>query len=336
MRYGLSVVLCVAAAAGLAQVDAVKLLQTTNAALREDPVAAEMLLDLVKVGVTDSVMTRKTQHHRVPLGFLLPAIGIKWQYLDTAKQKFVGTVTNSGVYALDFFSEHDVILDVASHLPHYQELAYQGYKAQKDVGRAKGKHDYGAAPFDTLPTATNWAKYKLHCELTPAKERRPLLDSLFFLLDEGERVTDHPNFWSQHLQVGLYGAFCMDCNHDCHPEIHPYEIIWWLDLNQPDDVRKWFVGTFQEGSNRFPKWSRYGSARVSIPFHVDAGKNVTIAVEQIGQAPLVTGHAELQAQGLTVYNRISLRVKSLGDGYLSLELEGPKDAFAGSITIATK
>jgi hypothetical protein len=246
------------------------LLLKTNSELRNDPVATEMILDMVDVWVSDSVLPRKREHHHVPGGFMWPLVGIKWQRIRETKQKYVGTIQAFDIGRRRILTENDVNFDVASHLPKYQQLALEGYEVQKRIGRAKRRTNYNAAPFDSLPTADNWNRYTLHCEVTPPRDQLGLLDSLFFPTAEGSRLEDHPNFGTVNRQIAVYGAFCSDCNHNCHPEIHPYEWIWWLDLTQPDSIRKWYFALFQEGSNRFPKWSKFASGPIDIPFVIPA------------------------------------------------------------------
>lgn len=246
-----------------------ELLLLPNSELRESALETERLLDLVNVWVADSILPTEIERHRFPGGFAMPWIGIKWQRIDSVKQKFVGTTVGFGVAKRGILTENDVIFDIASHLPHYQALAFRGYQAQKEIGRAARRVDYNAAPFDSLPTADNWHKYTLHCELTPEKRMRPVLDSLFYPTDKGDSLESHQNFSDGNRQIGLYGAFCSDCNHTCHPEIHPYEWIWWLDLTAPDDEKKWFFGMFKEGSNRFPRWSKGPKlGAIQVPFAV--------------------------------------------------------------------
>lgn len=244
------------------------LLLKPNSELRNDPVATEQILDMVDVWVGDSILPRKTEHHHVPGGFLFPLVGLKWEYIEPAKQKFVGTIVGFGVNEHGALTENDVCFDIASRLPHYQQLAFEGYQAQKEIGRRKSAIDYNSTPFDTLPTNETWQRYYLHCEVTPPRERLQVLDSMFFPTEEGDRLSHHPNFDTVNRQIGVYGAFCSDCNHACHPEIHPYEWIWWLDLTQPDSIRKWYFGLFKEGSNRFPKWSKREEGTITIPFSI--------------------------------------------------------------------
>jgi hypothetical protein len=70
----------------------------------------------------------------------------------------------------------------------------------------------------------------------------------------------------------MYGVFVLDCNHACHPEIHPYEWLWWLKLTPLEKTRgnfnkTWLLGLFRESSNRFILWSqRPRVGTISIPF----------------------------------------------------------------------
>ena len=75
--------------------------------------------------------------------------------------------------------------------------------------------------------------------------------------------------------MGFYGAYCLDCNHNCHPEMHPYEWTWWLNLKDGESTNKtWLIGLFHEGSNRFPKWSKNPmTGEIKIPFAFAIGQD---------------------------------------------------------------
>ena len=71
--------------------------------------------------------------------------------------------------------------------------------------------------------------------------------------------------------MGFYGASCLDCNHNCHPEIHPYEWIWWMNLHgtAPKD-KIWMLGMLKDGSNRFHHWSHNPkTGKTTVPFAFD-------------------------------------------------------------------
>ena len=83
--------------------------------------------------------------------------------------------------------------------------------------------------------------------------------------------------------MGFYGAFCLDCNHNCHPEMHPYEWTWWLNLkNEQSTDREWLIGLLHEGSNRFPKWSKNPiTGEIKIPFVFSTAPAADTAMQQI-------------------------------------------------------
>jgi hypothetical protein len=323
------------------------LLSKPNSELRNDPMATEMILDMVDVWVADSILPRKREHHHVPGGFMWPLVGIKWQRIRETKQKYVGTIQRFDIGHRRVLTENDVNFDVASHLPKYQRLAFEGYEVQKEIGRAKRRIDYNATPFDSLPTEDNWNRYTLHCEVTPPRDRLDLLDSLFFPTKKGSRLEDHPNFGTVNRQIGVYGAFCSDCNHTCHPEIHPYEWIWWLDLTQPDSIKKWYFAFFKEGSNRFPKWSKKSFGWITIPFAIPlTTDSLSITVVNGAAEPrtwfhgrtsaLDTGSPARDPEGAYSFEaKILVTEKTNSHVRGVVRVSGNKNDFAGSLTFST-
>jgi hypothetical protein len=83
--------------------------------------------------------------------------------------------------------------------------------------------------------------------------------------------------------MGFYGANCLDCNHNCHPEIHPYEWVWWMNLHNGDESAKtWLLGLFYEGSNRFRHWShnpKTGTTTIPFAFKIKDGTNHEPGIE---------------------------------------------------------
>jgi hypothetical protein len=114
--------------------------------------------------------------------------------------------------------------------------------------------------------------YDLHCELTPPKKMRDSVNAYFYPCMHGCNLDRHPNFYDMKPTVGLYGVFVLDCNHACHPEIHPYEWLWWMKTTAEDRAnnnfnKNWMLGFFKESSNRFILWSRPPRVgTISIPF----------------------------------------------------------------------
>lgn len=252
-----------------------KYLLLTNKEIIGNDTINEKIVDLVEPMLLDSVLLRKKQHHRLFLvGWLIHAFGgYNWRAVDMHKQKFVGTVINEGRSGSFEYTEWDIKYHLNFHLQKYLFKDFSAYDLQRkyhrqDV-RPSHRTNYKVAPFVRDSNNIDSRLYDLGCELTPPAAFIPQLNYMFFpTLPDGGSCQNHPNFECKKPTMGFYGSYCLDCNHNCHPEMHPYEWTWWLDL-QNDNSRKktWLIGLFHEGSNRFPKWSRNPmSGEIKIPF----------------------------------------------------------------------
>ena len=142
--------------------------------------------------------------------------------------------------------------------------------------RPSHRTNYGVAPFVRDSSNIDSRLYDLGCELTPPPAFIPQINYLFFpTLPGAGGLKQHPNFGTPHPTMGFYGSYCLDCNHNCHPELHPYEWTWWLNLQNENSTDKtWLIGLFHEGSNRFPQWSRNPlSGEIKIPFAFEKTEN---------------------------------------------------------------
>lgn len=261
------------------------LLNSSNQEISADNALNEQILDLVEVYLTDSILPIKRQRHRVVGAALLPMFGYKWLTINYRKEKFVATATSNlrvPREGSDLFTEYDVNWNLTSVIPRYQKLEEQGYMRMKEIGRKGKKHNgYEGEPFVEINENSNLERYHLHCEHTPLIDYRPMINQLFLPVISPMNTDKHPNFRDMRPSIGLYGAFVSDCNHHCHPEIHPYEWIWWMNLSDSvsngKNGKEWLIGLLREGSNRFPKWSpapRIGE--ISVPFAFPADKNELI------------------------------------------------------------
>lgn len=256
-----------------------------DSVLRGQVMLNESCLNLIDVKLQDQTLVRKFERHQVIGGGIAKLLGFRWLQISTEKQKFIGTLRNDlRVPGDPFLSEADLNWDLVPHLRTYIDMVSYGYQVQKEIGRGKKEKDYSVAPYVYPEKGDDLYKYKLHCEHTPAKDYRFMLDALFFPCIRPSGLANHDNFGEEYPSVGMYGPFVSDCNHKCHPELHPYEWIWWLNLNperkNQDRSKEWLIGMLKEGSNRFPKWSK--SPRVGIikiPFIFEAGSdslNITV------------------------------------------------------------
>ena len=257
----------------------------TNQQIEDNDTINEVIADLVTPMVRDSVLaTKKKAHHRLFLvGWLINKFGgYGWRPVEPVKQKFVGTVREDGHSSEEEYTEYDINYTLLFHQRYYLLKTFKAYDKQAHVHRQDirsavmpKKHrpkNYKIPPFVRDTNSLNINQYGLHCEVTPPRAFRPMLNYLFYPVLGGYGMKEHPNMLNSHLTMGLYGASCLDCNHACHPEIHPYEWIWWMNLHagSPKD-KTWLVGLFNESSNRFPGWSenpKTGKVRIPFAFEV--------------------------------------------------------------------
>ncbi len=251
-------------------------LRISNDSISANDILNEQIVDLVKVDERDrKVPTPYTTHQGGGSGWFIRMIGFYWQAVDRKRYKFVGTNRNglSMPGERDELTEHDINFNLIPHLQPYLDFVYRGRMAQtkrRQFSRCRNC-DLANAPY-IPPTLATAEKYDLHCELTPPKKMRDSVNVLFYPCMHGYNLNTHPNFCDMKPTVGMYGVFVLDCNHACHPEIHPYEWLWWLKLTTaemaPGNFNKtWMLGFFKESSNRFILWSRPPRVgTISVPF----------------------------------------------------------------------
>ncbi len=262
-----------------------------NSEIRDNTILNESIVDLADVYLTDSILPRKFERHQLAMvGGFTRMFGRRWLTINWRKEKYVGSARNGFRIPGDkeHFTEYDVNINLVPHLKRHIDLAFAGHLRQKEIGRKKKKHNnYSAPPFIYPDDKTDLNEYDLHCELSPPRNYRSMINELVYPIIAGNSATKHRHFGDENFTVGLYGAFVSDCNHSCHPEIHPYEWLWWLNVH-PDtdselDSKTWVFGLFREGSNRFPKWSpkpRTGSIEIPFVFPADK-KELLIEMEHL-------------------------------------------------------
>ncbi len=257
--------------------------------IREDHVMNEELLDLVNVVLADSVVKRKTERHQFFSAAIIRPLGFRWERIRNTKQKFIGTaIRHLRVPGpKPRVTEFDVNWDLAAHLKKYIDITHEGYQRQIEINRKMKGKDITKAPFTYPDENADLNKYRMHCELTPPWDYLHMLNEMFYPCLRPKTTNEHPNFGEELPSIGLYGVFCSDCNHSCHPEIHPYEWLWWLNVNPNDkpvdNQLTWVVGLFKEASNRFPHWSpdsRTGMISIPFAFPTQPG-NLTLSLEHL-------------------------------------------------------
>ena len=269
----------------------------TNAQIEVNDTINEEILDLSHPMVIDSILDRRKEHHQVFLvGWWIHAFGnYNWRAINMTKEKIVGTVRHNSRSGEEEYTEYDINYDLNFHLPRYLNRAFRAYDAQAKTKRQdfrSGFHykkhhtDYTKPPFVRDTNHVDITQYRIHCELTPQREFRPQLHHLFYPTLPNMSLAEHPNFSNEHPSMGMYGAACLDCNHSCHPELHPYEWIWWLNLRDSSSTNKtWIVGLLKDGSNRFHHWSHNPkTGTISIPFAftiLDKNTHPTITIDPL-------------------------------------------------------
>ena len=241
----------------------------------------EELVDLVKVFSVDSILPSKSQRHRVAAaGWVISVFGYKWKALNLTKQKFVGT-ERDGVHPPGDpqFTEYDINFNLIPRIRKYLDLVWFGTEKQRDRNRFGRIKNFDEAPWIYPETLDNIKRYRMHCELTPPVEYRPLLNEKFYPALRPNSSEEHHNIGSNQATFGMYGPYVADFNHTGHPEIHPYDWIWWYDTH-PDRLKEksqtWYFGFMKEASNRFRGWYKKKEPRVgqiSVPFVFDANKD---------------------------------------------------------------
>lgn len=269
----------------------IKLL-TMPDSVRNNVILNEQLVSMVQVSMADTLVPTRTQTHqtRVFNWALRTLAGLRWRSIEFKKYKLVGQARNGiGAGGKEHFTEYDVTFNLFAHLPEYQNVVLLGYKEQ--ATQLKGRnHQLKKYKFDvdTLK-ATDMVNWRVHPEVTPNRKFRDSLEKYVYPVTQKSNTGNHPNFNNPQPVVGVYGPFVLDCNHSCGPEIHPYEWVWWLDVNysqrNPGKIR-WVACLFKEGSNRFERWTKGPRVGyIAFPFAFKAGNGD----KQIQVNPLVLG-----------------------------------------------
>ncbi len=249
--------------------------------IQEDELLNHTLVNLVEPYTVDSVFKKKFERHRVVGGGIIRLLGYRWLAVNNTRQKIVGWVNKNYLHGVNkeaHFTEYDINYDLIPLLPEYKQLAYDTYQQQFNMKKSKKNDQEGQAPYIFPSEETDMTKYRFHCENTPAAEFRSLLNTIFFPVHNNNGLEKHHNFEDKHPVMGMYGVLALDCNHSCHPEIHPYEWVWWL--NTTAETSSWNLGFVRDVSNRFKHWStapRTGEISLPFAFSLDS-ENWTLKV----------------------------------------------------------
>lgn len=316
-----------------------KLLLLPNNEIAKNDTINERILDLAEPWLADSILPRRKEHHQLFfVGWLIHAFGgFNWRAVDMHKQKFVGTVRNEGRSGGFEYTEWDIKYHLRFHLRKYLFKDFESYdlarKYHKQDVRPSHHTNFKIPPYVRDTNNMDASIYDLGCELTPPPAFIPQLNYLFFpTLPEGGNCKTHINFETKHPSMGFYGAYCLDCNHNCHPEMHPYEWVWWLKVKDGDEStdKTWLIGLFHEGSNRFPKWSRNPmTGEIKIPFAFDLSFDEEVSAPAITVEHLVFNKFEENFASQLPQNSISTYGKNndtMLNGYQRIILSAGSDS----------
>jgi hypothetical protein len=265
-----------------AQLTPYYLLAAPNTVIQGDVVRTEQVLDLVHAYVADSVIEKRKEEFRGFGGWMFHyMLGRYWEAYTMTKQRYVGSSTQDYVVFDGLGDELDVNIFIMPHLERYINMVRTGF----DIANKKWRSE---KPFrlhqpDSFPLPPE-LKYKelgyitVECEVTPPMKFREQTNRYVFPMIEQAKGTGHgqwgydtlPNFGVKHPSFGMTGTWCMDCNHNCRPEIHPIEWLWWLDFAHKggsDHGKSWMLTMMRDGSDRFDNWAQSPMAgEIAVPF----------------------------------------------------------------------
>ena len=247
--------------------------------MKGDVQLVEQVLDLVDAWTTDSTVVESRQHLSGIYGFVGKIFARYWEKLDDKKRKYIGTSSRYFKIYDGLAKEVDMNIFLMPHLPHYVEMVRAGFDQAFERGRSEKPYRYDNPPYPT-PEALKFkglGYLTVECEATPHADYREAMAEAFIPTAEGAyQLSEHGNFGVKYPSVGLYGPWVMDCNHNCRPEIHPMDWMWWLDFSEDrpggPNAKSWMLGLIRDASQRFEDWSPgpisgYISFPVAIPDH---------------------------------------------------------------------
>lgn len=243
--------------------------------------ACEQAIDLVRAVVADSVVDRRKQRHKGFGGWMgQRTIGLYWEHFDARKRTYVGSSSRPFHIFDGIADEVDINIFIMPHLPRYMEMAKKGYDLADE--RPRGERAFRVQTPDQYQSPEEFplpeelkveqGYITIECEVTPQQEFAEELKQKMMPSEEGDYSLDTvPNFGTKHPSFGMTGVWCMDCNHNCRPEIHPMEWLWWLDLSKErpgsEAAKSWMVSLMCDGSNRFHDWSPSPlGGEIALPF----------------------------------------------------------------------
>jgi hypothetical protein len=285
---------------GQGQNDSLELLLLPDAVLRSDIVRTERVIDLVNASVIDSVVEKNKQRLKGFGGWIAQRTWARyWVYYTSQKQKYVGSSSRPYKIFDGMADEMDINIFIMPHLPQYILMVRAGFDEARNRPRPEGPFRFDSPEGYPLPPQLKYEDrgyITVECEVTPKQEFADVLHEMFLPTHAGAYGLDTVrNFGVKHPSFGMTGVWCMDCNHNCRPEIHPIEWLWWLDLSKDrpgsEKAKSWMVSLMVDGSNRFRDWSASPiSGEIAIPFAMDTqARNLTITLQHIASDPTLEG-----------------------------------------------
>lgn len=292
--------------------DAWALLAMPDSSLRKDIVGTERVIDLVEAWVADSVVTKEKQRLNGFGGWFIQKTWARyWSYFDAHKQKYVGSMSRN-YHVFDGPSDElDINIFVMPHLPRYIEMVRTGFDRADARNRPDGGFRIDTPPNYPLPEELYFEKahdqgkgyLTIECEVTPPLALLDQLHHSMFPVLEGDYDLDTVRYFgTRYPSVGMTGVWCMDCNHNCRPEIHPMEWLWWLDLSKESvgtaEARTWMVTLMVDGSRRFKDWTPSpATGEIAIPIYVPFGHVLNLSLEKIVADPSATDMSTIVPTG---------------------------------------
>jgi hypothetical protein len=241
------------------------------------PAEAEALLDLVHTQISPSKVEAEFQRLRFPLSGILQAAGLRWERLHTEKQRFIGTFGRHMKMYDGFSDEFDLNIFLIPHLESYILLEREALDRTLRRGRNYDEVKADTVPFPCPPELMyNGKCISVECEVTPSNGAQEVMPDAILPIKTGTHdVVEHSSFGTSHPSMGVMGVWCADCNHNCRPEVHPIELMWWMSPGTTDSV-VWNVVSLTDASKRFPDWAGPVEAKVEIPLVFDTDLRITL------------------------------------------------------------
>ncbi len=273
------------------------LLAQHDSLLRNDIIGSELVLDLVEPMVADSIVDARRQHLKGFGGWFIHHTWARyWEYYTDHKQKYVATNCRDYHIFNGPGDEIDINIFLMPHLPRYVARVKDGFERALDRDRSLKGFRFDKPSGYPLPEELRYQDFGCivtECEVTPPHEFSDRLEHAFLPVRDGVYALDTLKFFGcKHPSMGMTGVWCMDCNHNCRPEIHPIEWLWWLDLSKERPgtpiAKSWMVALIVDDSHRFKDWSAGPlSGEIAIPFVVPTACTTIIAdLQKIAGDPI--------------------------------------------------